>query len=233
MDAAAPVPVLVAAGGTGGHLFPAEALAAALAKRGIAVHLVTDQRAARFGGAFADDSGPRRRQRDVAFAQSDRDGARRSPTLARRLHSGAQADRAAQARGRHRLRRLSDHSAGPGRGLARRAEPHSRFQRRHRPRQPPAGAARHRDRHDFSRRVRRRAGSGGQGDADRQSGAAGGDRRRGGALSGARRSAASSRLRRQPGRAHHGRYRARRDRPARCRPCGRGSPSCSRRARRI
>jgi UDP-N-acetylglucosamine--N-acetylmuramyl-(pentapeptide) pyrophosphoryl-undecaprenol N-acetylglucosamine transferase len=49
-------PVLVAAGGTGGHLFPAEALAAALGKRGIIVHLVTDRRAARFGGAFSDDT---------------------------------------------------------------------------------------------------------------------------------------------------------------------------------
>ena len=47
--------VLVAAGGTGGHLFPAEALAAALVKRGIAVHLATDVRAARYGGAFSDD----------------------------------------------------------------------------------------------------------------------------------------------------------------------------------
>jgi UDP-N-acetylglucosamine--N-acetylmuramyl-(pentapeptide) pyrophosphoryl-undecaprenol N-acetylglucosamine transferase len=56
MDATRPAPVLVAAGGTGGHLFPAEALAAALGKRGIATHLVTDRRAARFGGAFADDS---------------------------------------------------------------------------------------------------------------------------------------------------------------------------------
>jgi UDP-N-acetylglucosamine--N-acetylmuramyl-(pentapeptide) pyrophosphoryl-undecaprenol N-acetylglucosamine transferase len=59
MDAArvAPnfAPVLVAAGGTGGHLFPAEALAAALDKRGILVHLVTDRRAARFGSGFADD----------------------------------------------------------------------------------------------------------------------------------------------------------------------------------
>ena len=50
------VPVLVTAGGTGGHLFPAEALATALIRRGIAVHLATDSRAARFGGAFAEDS---------------------------------------------------------------------------------------------------------------------------------------------------------------------------------
>jgi UDP-N-acetylglucosamine--N-acetylmuramyl-(pentapeptide) pyrophosphoryl-undecaprenol N-acetylglucosamine transferase len=51
-----PSPVLVAAGGTGGHLFPAEALAAVLTGRGIAVHLVTDRRAARFGGAFTDQT---------------------------------------------------------------------------------------------------------------------------------------------------------------------------------
>jgi len=49
-------PVLVAAGGTGGHLFPAEALAAALIKRAISVHLVTDRRAAHFGGGFGDDT---------------------------------------------------------------------------------------------------------------------------------------------------------------------------------
>jgi UDP-N-acetylglucosamine--N-acetylmuramyl-(pentapeptide) pyrophosphoryl-undecaprenol N-acetylglucosamine transferase len=40
--------VLLAAGGTGGHLFPAEALAIALQKRGAAVELATDVRAAHF-----------------------------------------------------------------------------------------------------------------------------------------------------------------------------------------
>ncbi len=45
-------PVLVAAGGTGGHLFPAQALSDVLAARGIAVELVTDDRALRYGADF-------------------------------------------------------------------------------------------------------------------------------------------------------------------------------------
>ena len=44
-----PGSVLLCAGGTGGHLFPAEALAIALAARGWRVHLATDHRVETYG----------------------------------------------------------------------------------------------------------------------------------------------------------------------------------------
>jgi len=45
-------PVVIAAGGSGGHLFPAAALSHVLAVRGMEVHLVTDERSEKFGGDF-------------------------------------------------------------------------------------------------------------------------------------------------------------------------------------
>jgi UDP-N-acetylglucosamine--N-acetylmuramyl-(pentapeptide) pyrophosphoryl-undecaprenol N-acetylglucosamine transferase len=49
MSSVAENPILLAAGGTGGHVFPAEALAAELIKRGHRVGLVTDTRGKGFG----------------------------------------------------------------------------------------------------------------------------------------------------------------------------------------
>ncbi len=44
--------VVLAAGGTGGHLFPAQALAEVLTARGYVIHLMTDKRGMEFGGRF-------------------------------------------------------------------------------------------------------------------------------------------------------------------------------------
>src|SRR4030088_1536608 len=48
--------ILLAAGGTGGHLFPAEALGVELIKRGFRVRLATDARALRYSGLFSRDN---------------------------------------------------------------------------------------------------------------------------------------------------------------------------------
>ncbi|MGB2892322.1 MAG: glycosyltransferase, partial [Albidovulum sp.] len=48
---AAPL-LLIAAGGTGGHMFPAQALAEAMVAKGWRVKLSTDARGARYAGGF-------------------------------------------------------------------------------------------------------------------------------------------------------------------------------------
>src|ERR1700720_3116557 len=47
--------ILLAAGGTGGHLFPPEALGVELMRRGLRVRLATDSRALRYRGLFSKD----------------------------------------------------------------------------------------------------------------------------------------------------------------------------------
>ena len=49
--------ILLAAGGTGGHLFPAEALGVELIRRGLRVRLATDARALRYSGLFSRENG--------------------------------------------------------------------------------------------------------------------------------------------------------------------------------
>ncbi len=44
--------VVLAAGGTGGHLFPAQALGEELVRRGLVVHLMSDERVKDYGSRF-------------------------------------------------------------------------------------------------------------------------------------------------------------------------------------
>ena len=54
MNARAPqAPIVLAAGGTGGHVFPAQAVAMELEARGRRLVLITDRRGVGFGGALA------------------------------------------------------------------------------------------------------------------------------------------------------------------------------------
>ena len=58
--------ILLAAGGTGGHLFPAEALGVELIRRGLRVRLVTDSRALRYSGLVLQGHHRRGAERDRA-----------------------------------------------------------------------------------------------------------------------------------------------------------------------
>ena len=46
--------IVIAAGGTGGHMFPAQALAEEMLKRGWQIKLSTDPRGARYAGNFSE-----------------------------------------------------------------------------------------------------------------------------------------------------------------------------------
>ena len=106
--------LVIAAGGTGGHMFPAQALAEEMLARGWRVRLATDARGARYAGGFPDgggaagDRGGELRPGQPRWRGSPRPS--RSPPAASR--AGAHAPRAAGLRGG--LRRLSG-AAGDGR----------------------------------------------------------------------------------------------------------------------
>ena len=134
-------PIVLAAGGTGGHVFPAEALAGELEARGVPFALVTD-RAAGSGRA------PCRAGRSTtSHSAAARRGIAAAPPAWRRSRSGSACSTPGAALRPHRsgrrgrLRRLclgADHARGPP-APARRRGP--RAERRARPRQPLAGAA--------------------------------------------------------------------------------------------
>ncbi len=82
---------MIAAGGTGGHMFPAQALAEVLLKRGWRVKLSTDERGARYAGAFP----PEVVREVVASATTARGGAAAKLAVPFRIAKGVMAARRA------------------------------------------------------------------------------------------------------------------------------------------
>ena len=140
---------VLAAGGTGGHMVPAHALAAELKSRGHGVLLITDERGARFPGLF---EGCRCTSfRRGGWRRADRLAEGRGRRCCKRPARGEAPLPRAPARRGHRLRRLSglpvaarcERDAHPDR--APRAECGAR------PRQPPPRGRRRGDRHRLRR----------------------------------------------------------------------------------
>ena len=94
---AEPRPIVLATGGTGGHVFPAEALAGELEARGVPFTLVTDSRGRQWQGALS--------RQPIHYIHSA------SPLgLARRAPDGAAVARARPVR---RLARARPHRVRP------------------------------------------------------------------------------------------------------------------------
>ena len=198
------------------HLFPAEALArrADQARHARCV-LATDDRAARYSGLFPAD------MIDVVPSDTVRGRDRRcrwrapALTLAHRHRRRAQSDAPLEARRGGRLRRLSDLAAAARRAAARHPDRDPRAERGDGPRQPLSVAPRQRDRDRLPGVLDKRPGAGGKTTRT-------GNPMRPAVLAAAavpyaapsRRAASPAGVRRQPGRAGHGRHRARRDRAA-------------------
>ena len=169
--------ILLAAGGTGGHLFPAEALGVELIKRGFRVRLATDARALRYSGLFTPD------MIDVVPSETVR--GRNPVSLARTAIMLGYGTLVAF----NLVRRLKP-AAVVGFGgyptlpplmaarLLGRARHHPRRQRRARPRQPLPLDPRQCDRDLAARRARPRSGARGQGNHRRHADAAGDPHRR-------------------------------------------------------
>ena len=141
-----------AAGGTGGHLFPAQALAVALQKRGVAVDLATDARAAHFEfparAVHVIPSATLRGRDPFALARTGALlalGTAKAWALLGRIEPAV----VVGFGGYPTVPPLLAASA------ARHADRAARAERRHGPRQPAAGPARHRDRHRLSGRSTR------------------------------------------------------------------------------
>ncbi len=150
---------MLAAGGTGGHLFPAFALAEELGRRGIVVDLVTDERGDRYGTGF-----PARTVHEVPAATLA--GTTRSPSAGPVVHARHAASSAAyaparpgEARRGGRIWRLSDLPAADRRQAARHSDRPARTERGDGPRQPHAGRPR-RPHRLFVREHQVRAGDG-------------------------------------------------------------------------
>lgn len=81
--------IVLAAGGTGGHLFPAQALAEELVRRGHIIHLMTDERVRDYGKSF-----PASETHIVPSATLSLSGPLKLPGRLWRLYSGYRAARA-------------------------------------------------------------------------------------------------------------------------------------------